>query len=168
MRFLSRCALAVLSTASLHALGAEVYGGGGTTGFELGVSQAFADSVGGRIEANTLRVTRDFNTSGVDYDARLKFNNAGLYLDWFVAGGSFRLTAGALVGDRKVHGTARTSGNTIVLNGVTYVLAAGDALDFDAKFPRVTPYLGVGGATSDKRPDSASMPTSAPRSAGPT
>lgn len=136
-------AVSLLVCATTHASAAELYGGGGTSGFELGLSQPLADGVGLRVEANGLNVTRDFSTSGVHYDAKLKFGNAGVYLDGFVAG-SFRLTGGALIGSRKIHGTARSVGNTITLNGVTYTLTAGDTLDFDAKFPTVTPYLGIG------------------------
>jgi hypothetical protein len=145
MPFPLRCvpAVSLLACAAPCATAAELYGGGGTSGFELGLSQPLADSVGLRVEANSLNITRDFDTSGVRYDARLKFGNAGVYLDGFV-GGSFRLTAGALIGSRKIHGTARSVGNTITLNGVTYTLAAGDTLDFDARFPTVTPYLGIG------------------------
>jgi hypothetical protein len=143
MRLLSCGALAALSCVTVHAWGAEVYGGGGTTGFEVGLAQTFTNGFAARIEANNLSITRAFNTSGVDYDAKVKFSNVGVYLDAFV-GSSLRLTGGALVGNRKIHGVARSVGNTIDLNGVRYVLAAGDSLDFDAKFPNVTPYLGVG------------------------
>jgi hypothetical protein len=136
-------AASLLLWSTAPVLAVELYGGGGTTGFELGLSQPLTAGVGLRVEGNTLSVTRDFNTSGVDYDAKLKFRNAGLYLDAFVAG-SFRLSGGALIGSRKIHGTARNVGNTITLNGVTYTLGAGDTLDFDAKFPSVTPYLGIG------------------------
>ena len=59
-------------------------------------------------------------------------------------GTSFRVTGGALAGSRKIHGAARSIGNTIRLNGVVYPVSAGDSLDFDAKFPTVTPYLGIG------------------------
>jgi hypothetical protein len=94
MRLLSCGALAALSCVTVHASGAEVYGGGGTTGFEIGLTQNFANGFAARIEANSLSVTRDFTTSGVDYDAKVKFSNAGLYFDGFL-GSSFRLTAGA-------------------------------------------------------------------------
>jgi hypothetical protein len=136
-------ALAALCCVTVNVLGAEVYGGGGTTGFEVGVAQPLSSRFAARLEANSLHVTRSFTTSDVDYDAKVKANNAGVYLDWFL-GSSFRLTGGALVGNRNVHGTARSTGNTIELNGVTYVLTAGDSLDFDAKFPNVTPYVGIG------------------------
>lgn len=143
MRFLSCGALAALSCVTVNVLGAEVYGGGGTTGFEIGVAQPLSGRFAVRLEANSLNATRSFTTSSVDYDAKVKANNAGLYLDCFL-GSSFRLTGGALLGNRNVHGTARSVGNTIELNGVPYVLAAGDSLDFDAKFPNVTPYVGIG------------------------
>lgn len=139
----SAITLAVLSCASVSAFAGEVYGGIGSTGLELGLSHSLSERFGARLEVNSLNVTRNFTTSDVQYDARVKFSNAGLYMDWFVAS-SFRLTAGALLGSRKIHGTARSIGNTIQLNGVVYPVAAGDSLDFDARFPSSTPYIGVG------------------------
>ena len=143
MRLLQRCALGALSLISADALAAEVYGGVGTTGLEAGFSQPFSDRFGARLEGNRLGVTRDFTTSNVKYDAQVKFSNAGAYVDAFFGGG-FRLTGGALIGSRKIHGTARSVGGAIELNGVIYPLGAGDRLDFDVTFPRVTPYLGIG------------------------
>ena len=97
--------LAALSCAAFNAVAGELYGGVGSTGLELGLSHSYSDRLGARLEVNSLSVTRDFTTSNVQYDARVKFSNAGLYMDWFVGGG-FRLTAGALLGSRKIHGTA--------------------------------------------------------------
>ena len=127
----------------LAASSAEVYGGAGTTGAEIGVAQAMADSLTVRLDANTLSYGTHFSTNGIDYDAKLKATNAGVYLDAFVIGG-VRITGGALFGSRKFHGTATSLGNTVTINGVTYPVSPGDALDFDAKFPSVTPYLGLG------------------------
>ena len=122
---------------------ASLYGGVGTPGLELGVSQGLGHNAGFRLELNALTATRSFRTSDIDYDARLKFINAGAYLDGFLVS-DLRLTGGALVGSRKVHGTAKTLGSSIVINGIAYPVAAGDGLDFDARFPAVTPYLGIG------------------------
>ena len=127
----------------LAASSAEVYGGVGTTGAELGFAQALSGSLNVRLDVNALGYSTNFSTSGIDYDARLKATTAGVYLDWFVIGG-VRVTGGALLGSRKLHGTATSSGPTIVLNGVTYPVSPGDALDFDARFPGATPYLGLG------------------------
>jgi hypothetical protein len=143
MKLLSTAALAALACTCITSFAAEVYGGAGTTGFELGVSSNVGDRWGARAEVNSLNITRRFTTSNIDYDARVKFSNAGVYVDWFVAS-SFRLTGGALIGSRKIHGAARSIGNTLQLNGVVYPVVAGDGLDFDAKFPNVTPYIGVG------------------------
>ena len=143
MKLISAITLAALSCTAINTSAGEVYGGIGSTGLELGLSHGFSERLGARLEANSLRITRDFTTSDVQYDARVKFANAGLYMDWFVAG-SFRLTGGALIGSRKIHGKARSIGNTIELNGIVYPIAAGDSLDFDAKFPSVTPYVGLG------------------------
>ena len=139
----ARATLAVLSCVSVHAMAAEVYGGAATTGVELGVGQTFAERFGLRLEGNSLNLTRNFSTSDVQYDAKVKFGNAGVFADVFIARG-FRLTAGALVGDRGIHGVARSVGNTIQLNGVAYPVAAGDSLNFEAKFPTVSPYIGLG------------------------
>lgn len=121
----------------------EVYGGAGTTGLELGVSQPLSDAVVARLDYNALKITRSFTTNSIDYDARLKSSNVGAYLDYFLVGG-FRLTGGALIGNRNIHGVARSAGGVITLGGVTYTTSASDTLDFDAKFPTTTPYLGIG------------------------
>ncbi len=142
-RILSTGLAAALSLAFVEASASELYAGIGTSGLELGAGARIGESFAARLDLNVLTVRRNVSTSDVEYDAKMKFFNAGAYLDWFVAGG-FRLTGGTIIGDRKVHGTARSSGNTITLNGVVYPVAAGDGLDFDAKFPTVTPYLGVG------------------------
>ena len=96
-----------------------------------------------RLEVDALRYSTSFTTSGIDYDAKLEATNAGVFVDGFVYG-NVRISAGALVGSRKIHGNATGIGNTIAFNGVTYPVAPGDALNFEAKFPTVTPYLGIG------------------------
>ena len=136
-------AIALLLLSPFAATSAEVYGGAGSTGGEIGVAQAVGASVTVRLEGNALSYRTHFSTNGIDYDARLKSNNAGVYLDGFVFGG-IRVTGGALIGSRKFHGTATSLGSTVSLNGVPYPVSPGDALDFDAKFPNVTPYLGIG------------------------
>ena len=143
MRLLPFAALAALSCATLNCLAGEIYGGAGSTGLEIGLTQNFAQRFAGRFELNTLNFSRKFNTSNIDYDAKLKFSTAGAYVDYFL-GNSFRVTGGALLGSRKIHGSARSVGNTIRINGVTYPVVAGDSLDFDAKFPNAAPYIGIG------------------------
>lgn len=143
VNLLSLSLASLLVVSALPAGAAELYGGVGTTGLEVGVAQPLSSAFSARLDLNWLHVTRSFNTSNIDYDAKLKASNLGVYLDGFLAGG-LRVTAGALVGQRKAHGVARSMGGTIVFNGVTYPVSASDTLDFDADFPTVTPYLGIG------------------------
>ncbi|MDQ6685938.1 MAG: hypothetical protein M3Z16_12525 [Pseudomonadota bacterium] len=132
------CALA-----ATPAIAVEVYGGIATTGFELGASQNLDGLFVGRLEGNFLSYRRDFKTSDIDYDAKLKLANAGGFVDLFFGGG-FRLTGGALVGSRKFSGTAKSLSGTIKVNGVVYPVTPADTLAFEAKFPSVSPYLGIG------------------------
>ena len=134
---------AVLLLGPLTGAATEVYGGAGTTGGELGLAQPLGSSASFRLEVEALRYSSSFTTSGIDYDTRFKATNAGIYLDGFVYA-DVRVSAGALVGSRKLHGTATGIGNTISFNGVPYPVSPGDALNFEAKFPTVTPYLGIG------------------------
>ena len=134
---------ATLALAAIDAHALDAYGGVGTTGVEVGVAQPLGGMLSARLDFNWLHASHHFSTSDIDYDARFKASNAGAYLDAFVAGG-FRVTGGALIGQRKIHGVARSPGSTITLNGVVYPVAATDTLDFDADFPTVSPYLGIG------------------------
>jgi hypothetical protein len=127
----------------LAAASAELYGGVGSTGGEIGIAQPLGDALSVRLEGNALSYRTHFTTNGIDYDARLRSGNAAAYVDGFLVG-SVRVTGGALVGSRKFHGTATSLGGSVTINGVAYPVGPGDALDFDASFPRVTPYLGVG------------------------
>jgi hypothetical protein len=132
-----------LAVFPLGASSSEVYGGVGTTGGEIGIAQGVGNSLTARIDVDVLSYRSHFSTSGIDYDVKLKANNAGVYLDGFVLGG-VRLTGGALIGSRTFMGITTGLGNTIDLNGVIYPVSPGDALSFNAKFPVVTPYLGLG------------------------
>lgn len=143
MRLVLSLMLAAASCASLDASAAEIYAGAGTTGIELGLAQPLGERFTLRLDANRLDFTRKFTSGQVQYDARLKASNAGVYVDWFALG-SFRFTGGALVGSREIHGTARSVGNTVKVGGTVYPLVAGDALDFDAKYPKASPYVGLG------------------------
>ena len=143
VKLLSLSLSSLVALAALPAGAVELYGGVGTTGLEVGVSQPLSSVFSARLDYNWMHVSRNFSTSDIDYDAKIKASNVGVYLDGFVGGG-LRVTAGALIGQRKVHGVARSVGSTITLNGVTYPVAASDTLDFDADFPTVTPYLGIG------------------------
>ncbi|MEO8924993.1 MAG: hypothetical protein ABI330_19575 [Caldimonas sp.] len=147
----TRTLAAVLLLGPLTAAAVEIYGGVGTTGGEVGLAQSVAAAASVRVEVNALRYSSSFTTSGIDYDTKLEATNAAVYLDAFFYG-NVRVSAGALVGRRKMHGTATGIGSTISFNGVPYPMLPGDALDFEATFPTVTPYLGIGYGHHDAAP----------------
>jgi hypothetical protein len=129
----------LLSTPA-HAV--ELFGGVGTTGFEIGLGSRIGSSTGLRMDAEFLDYSRSFDRNGASYDTKLKFSSLGVYGDYFVVD-SFRLTAGALIGQRKASGNGVATNGTITINGATYP-AAGESVDAEAKFPSFSPYLGIG------------------------
>lgn len=136
--------LAALAIASGTAMAGEVYTGVGTIGINLGYAQALTEHIGVRGEYNTLNYDRDFNTSDVDYNGKLKFNSAGFYADYFpFAGHGLRLSAGALVGSNKVTAEGKAKNGNFTVNGQNYS-AAGQSVNATAKFPDVQPYVGIG------------------------
>jgi hypothetical protein len=96
-----------------------------------------------RADLDFLSIGRDFNSNGADYSATLKFSNLGVYLDYFPAG-SFRLTGGVLLGNRKLEGRGVTTGGSVTINGTAYPAPAGESLTVTDRFPNAAPYLGVG------------------------
>lgn len=139
--------LAIMITGSAQAI--EVYTGVGTTGLTLGLDQALSQYHGLRVDANGFNYNRSFDSGNMHYDGKLKLRSAGFYYDFHPFAGSFRLTAGALVGNDKVSATGTSNSNgTYTINGQQYS-AAGSSIHADAKFPTVRPYLGIGGGQND-------------------
>lgn len=120
----------------------ELFGGIGTTGFEIGLGSRLGSNTGLRMDAEFLDYRRTFDRNGATYDTKLKFSALGVYGDYFL-GDSFRLTAGALLGQRKATGSGVATNGTITINGVSYP-AAGESVAAEAKFPSFAPYLGIG------------------------
>ncbi len=121
----------------------ELFGGLGTTGVELGVAERVGGAAGLRMSAEFLKVGRNFESDGATYDTKLKFSSLGLYGDYFITGGGFRLSAGAVIGTRKATGNAVATNGTLSINGSSYP-AAGESVGAEAKFPSAAPYIGIG------------------------
>jgi hypothetical protein len=136
---IAACAMALSAQA---AESGEVFAGVGSTGLELGYAYKLGADVGVRADVQFLSLGRDLEKDGASYDAKLKFSTLGVYGDYFF-GSVFRVTGGALLGTRKVSGTGVATSGTITINGTTYP-AAGESITLDAKFPGVSPYLGLG------------------------
>ena len=133
--------LALAAVQSAHA--ADVYGGVGTTGFLVGVENHYTDSFGVRADLNALSLSRSESDSSATYQGSLHLAAVGLFADYHPWGNGFRLSAGALVGDSYLNGTAVTSNGTFTLNGIQ-VSAPGETLSAKVRLPSVRPVLGVG------------------------
>jgi hypothetical protein len=142
--FVAPLAIAVCAASvGMPASAGDVFVGLGTTGVELGYATKLAPGAGLHVDAEFLSLKRKFEDNGATYDTQLKFSNLGLYGNLFLTD-SFRFTGGLVAGSRKVSGTGVTSGGTITINGVSYPVAAGESVTVEAKFPSVSPYLGLG------------------------
>jgi hypothetical protein len=135
--------IAAAALFSSPARATEVFGGLGTSGVEVGVAERVGGGAGLRMSAEFLKVGRNFESDGATYDTKLKFSSLGLYGDYFVAGGGFRLTAGAVIGTRKASGNAVATNGSLTINGTPYP-AAGESVGAEAKFPSAAPYVGIG------------------------
>ncbi len=117
----------------------------GTLGYGGGVGLALSESFNARLYVAGLSYARDFESSGVDYKARLQLRNAPLLLDWHVGGSLFRISAGVMLNDDKLTVDARpTAGATYTFNNVTYTSAQVGSATGVIKFNRAAPYIGFG------------------------
>ena len=156
---LSALALAALCAAA-PAMAADggadyvIYGTAGSSGAGIGFGTGINKSVAVRGEFTGYNYSARENAGGNNYEAKLKFNNPGVYLDWrpFQSSG-WRLTGGVNSAGPKLTGSATpdASGN-FTINGVTYA-AAGESLSAELKYPKFMPYVGIGyGLTNFDKP----------------
>jgi hypothetical protein len=151
-----KCAnlLAVLTTVALAGLGStaahaqssqEVYGSVGTEGIGLGYGIGFDQYLNVRAEVDGFELSHNFSAGGLQYNADLKLIHGALLGDVFPMPSivPIRLTAGIIVGDDQVSGTATSMNGTYTLNGVT-VPANGQSIQAQLRFPAVRPYVGIG------------------------
>jgi hypothetical protein len=136
----------VFGACAMNASGGEVYAGAGLPGVMLGYAQPLNDSFTLRGDWATLGSRRKrVNEEGITYDAKLAFNRLGLFADWFFLGG-MRVTAGVtfnnLTADLRTQGDGTTSYQ--FGNNPPVVLTSTDQLTVTIKYPKTTPYLGLG------------------------
>lgn len=142
----TRTALAALGLAcfgSAHAT--ELYLGLGLPGVGLGLAQPVSPSFTLRADVFTLG-SRDVTEteSGIRYTGNYKLQRAALLADWFPFSGSFRFTGGAAFNTYKIALDASGAGGTLTIGDRTYTTSAADGLNVEVKFPKTTPYLGIG------------------------
>ena len=124
----------------------EVYAGVGLPGLMLGFAQPVDQNFTLRADWATLGSRqKQLTEEGVQYNAKLGFNRVGLFGDWFPGAGGFRITAGVtfnnFTGDLVARGDGVTTFN---IGGRSFVADPADQLNVTVKYPKTTPYLGLG------------------------
>jgi hypothetical protein len=122
----------------------NVYGGVGLPGvLTLGYAQPMGKSWGLRGEfAGGTSVSRDGVEEGVNYEGTIKSNRVGAFADWFPLNSGFRLVGGLTFNNTKAEFNATGTGtNTINDKPVNL---AGETFNVRLKYPKATPYLGIG------------------------
>ena len=92
-------------------------------------------------------------TADNDFKGNIDYNRFALTGDWFVAGGGFRLSAGATFNTAKATMTASSHDGKISIGGTQY--DAPSSLYYvtsDLSFPKATPYVGLGWGHHDSAP----------------
>jgi len=122
-----------------------VYGGIGFPGATLGYDHALSSAVSVRGEySGGFKLSRDGRREGVDFKGELNANSLGVFADYYPSAASgFRATGGVTFNDTQAslvatgnNASAQINGKPVNLNGQTYSV--------DLKYPRATPYLGIG------------------------
>lgn len=123
-----------------------IYAKAGFPGVGLGYAYGMDKSFGVRADFTTMGSYSVNDTSGkFDYDGDLKYNQVGVYGDWFPMANNFRLTAGLQFRDAKALANGRPNSADIITIGDTDILALpGDTASAQIKFPSAAPYLGIG------------------------
>lgn len=151
--FHSLCIASLLSSASFAA-NAEMstYGSLGTQGVGTGVSIPVTGTSALRLELNGLSITRDFSEGSIDYDGKLKNNSVAALYDWhFSPASSFRATAGLVFNDGGIQASGTSaSGGSYTIGDRTVSAAAGERVNVDAEFRKISPYIGIGWSKAAK------------------
>ena len=131
----SLAAIVSMALFSAHAAHAQsVYGQIGTTGVTAGYAQHFS-AFNLRGDVNFLNYSYDINAGSVEYGAKLKLTNVGLFADYFPVS-QFRITGGVFIGNDKInaYGGANRSAD----------IPDGEWVSAGIKSKTVRPYIGVG------------------------
>jgi len=147
---LSRLAALALATLALAAArpaaAAEAYVATGFPYALAGVAQPISNLFAVRADFGTIaHHAYSGTTSDNDFKGNINYDRAALLGDWFVAGGGFRLSAGATFNQAKATMTASSHGGKISLGGTQYDAPSSTYyVQSELSFPKATPYLGLG------------------------
>lgn len=148
------CIASLLSAPTVAVMASDIssYGSLGTQGIGAGVSIPMTEASALRLELNGLNVSKNFSEDGSDYDGRLKNNSVAAMVDWhFLEGSSFRATAGLVFNDGGIQASGKSSAaGEYSVGGTTVSAGAGERVDVDADFRKISPYLGIGWSKTTK------------------
>ena len=117
----------------------------GTLGAGINVATPINDSFQLRLNINGAKYSRTESEEDIDYDADLKFANAGLLVDYFpFESVGFHLTAGAYYNANKIEAAGQPTNGTFTIDDVDYQAAEIGSLNADLDFDKFAPYIGLG------------------------
>lgn len=143
-RILVLLALCSLNTAVNAAPGDAAIGlKAGTLGAGVEVTFEVADRINMRVGGNYFKLGSEVDVEGNDYDLDVKLNSFTALGDWFVTDSSFRVTAGLVLNNNGLNGSALPS-NSYEIDDVIYSSAEVGDLNAEVDFRSIAPYLGIG------------------------
>ena len=134
-------AMAVAGVAQAAGIGVRA----GTTGIGADLAWSFAPTLSARLGYSALKWNHDVDTSGTNYDGKLKLSNLSGLLD-FSPLGPFRITGGVILNDNKydltgrhfsgatLSGTVKPGRSTAPYLGVGYGNVSGTGVNFYTDF----------------------------------
>lgn len=138
----------LLSAPPLSAQAGEVYAGIGLPGLFAGYAHPVTEKVTLRADYATLGSRKkDGNEEGIDYQGHVKIARLGAFADYFPwANSGFRLTGGVTINQIQANLRSKFAAGTIqtVGNDTNVLILPGDRFNARIRFPRVTPFLGIG------------------------
>lgn len=140
-------ASAVLAMAAMGQARADgIYSSIGLPGISGGYLHTVNDKLGLRAEAGMSgTIDKTDTSSGIRFNAAMKYNRVGLFGDFHPFSGGFRLTGGVTINRATVALRSRFgSGTTVTINGKTATPSSTDYFNAELKYPTLMPYVGIG------------------------
>jgi len=118
----------------------------GSPGVGVTLGRSVNGHFGARITGNFFEFRDDFRETDVTYDAALKLRSLQALLDFHPFESAFRLSAGVVLNENRVEGTALPNAGSLTINGRGY--ASGDVGTLTARGDlgdrKVASYAGLG------------------------
>jgi hypothetical protein len=132
---------AAISATAFSAQAAGVGVRAGTTGIGADVGVNVAPTLDARVGYSYFSYKGHYNSSDVDYNAKLKLSNLNALLDWSPFPGGFRFSGGVIANQNKVD---LNSTGTYRINGVAYNSSDASVSGTVKSGRSLAPYFGIG------------------------